>query len=932
MASASLGAAVFQVHRLFDEGSVAALPDGQLLERFVASRDERAFETLVTRHGPMVLATCRAVLGDRHASEDAFQSAFALLVRRASSLRDAEALGGWLHRVAYREAIRLGAEAARRRAVERDAPPPTRAERDHPDELRAIVHAELDRLPESLRLPVVLCDLEGLTKDRAAQHLGWTEATVRGRLERARRLLRTRLARRGLGASAAWLVGSMAGEASASVGPRLAASAVRSASTVVPAVARVAGWVKVAATLAGIGLVGLAGLGWPGAESPVATAPPPAPEVAAVVVPLEDDDPAAPVEVVGRVVDPDGKPVAGAKVRLQVSPTALPREPEPTTTSDADGRFSIRGPRWAFPVKGPWWGPQVVASAPGSGVGLAFAGHVIDTPGEVTVRLVADDVPIEGRVVDLEGRPVAGATVRVWDVFLPTGPDLSNWLDKARRFGVRGPWEGLNTRDLESIPDLPEAATTAGPDGRFRVVGVGRERIAALLISGPGIATAKVFAMTRTGPAIRTADRGRGEPSLTFHAGRFEHVAGPSRPVEGVVTDQDTGAPLPGLKVEGMVFDEDSSIAAPGVGATTGPDGGYRLLGLGQSTRYRLFLKPTAGQPYLPASTVVDAGPISPSAVTHDLRLRRGVLVRGRVTDKATGLPVNRAVVEPYAFIDNPHVGQFLGYRNRDRYGSRTDTDGRFEIVTIPGRGLLTVDANFDRYLTAKRLGGIAGYNPESRSFDTHPFCSSDHHHGIAEINPEANAEAITRDFQLDTGSTATGVILDPEGREIGDLTSSNLSPSGHLQMKPQESARFEAPGVDPDRPRRVSFFHEGRKLAGSIVLPTDGPAVVRLQPWGVVTGRLVDEEGRPESGYSLFANVPGRPGFDPDRGLVPINGRIEIDRDGRFRIERLIPGLAYKVHPSKDVQLYGPVFEGLRVAPGETQDVGDVKVTPFRE
>ena len=123
MASARLGAAILEVHRLFDEGTVAGSSDGQLLDRFVRGRDERAFEAIVTRHGPMVLATCRAVLKDGHAAEDAFQSAFASLVRRASTLRNADALGGWLHRVAYREAIRAGSEASRRRAIEREVPP-----------------------------------------------------------------------------------------------------------------------------------------------------------------------------------------------------------------------------------------------------------------------------------------------------------------------------------------------------------------------------------------------------------------------------------------------------------------------------------------------------------------------------------------------------------------------------------------------------------------------------------------------------------------------------------------------------------------------------------------------------------------------------------------------------------------------------------------
>ena len=79
-------------------------------------------------------------------------------------------------------------------------------------------------------------------------------------------------------------------------------------------------------------------------------------------------------------------------------------------------------------------------------------------------------------------------------------------------------------------------------------------------------------------------------------------MAAPTRAIEGVVTDKDTGAPLAGVKVEGMVFDENSTIPAPGVGATTEPDGRYRLLGLGLATRYRLFVKPSTENPYIQAS------------------------------------------------------------------------------------------------------------------------------------------------------------------------------------------------------------------------------------------------------------------------------------------------------------------------------------------
>ena len=146
----------------------------------------------------------------------------------------------------------------------------------------------------------------------------------------------------------------------------------------------------------------------------------------------------------------------------------------------------------------------MVATAPGFGPGRLVVGHLVETPGEVTVQLVADDLPIEGRVVNLEGRPVAGASIRVSAVFVASSTaNLSKWLDKAREYGTRGPWEGWNTGELAGLLELPGVLGTTGPDGRFRLNGIGRDRIAILSISGPGIATAEVHVLTRPGGRSR---------------------------------------------------------------------------------------------------------------------------------------------------------------------------------------------------------------------------------------------------------------------------------------------------------------------------------------------------------------------------------------------------------------------------------------------
>jgi RNA polymerase sigma factor (sigma-70 family) len=210
MTNESPGTAFRLLHVLFNGGTVAGLTDEQLLQRFTTPKDataEAAFEALVERHGPMVLRVCRNVLDDHHDAEDAFQATFLVLALKAGSVRKHSSLASWLLRVARRVALKARADASRRRAREvrvnmEDLPSdPARSDSarhaDRP-ELRTVIDEEVAHLPEKYRAPIVLCYLEGLTQEVAAQQLGWPAGTVRGRIARARELLRTRLARRGL--------------------------------------------------------------------------------------------------------------------------------------------------------------------------------------------------------------------------------------------------------------------------------------------------------------------------------------------------------------------------------------------------------------------------------------------------------------------------------------------------------------------------------------------------------------------------------------------------------------------------------------------------------------------------------------------------------------------------------------------------------------
>jgi RNA polymerase sigma factor (sigma-70 family) len=203
--------------------------DGQLLRRFLAERDEAAFAALVRRHGPMVLSVCRRVLGNAADAEDAFQATFLVLVRKAHALRWRSVLGDWLHGVARRTAWKAKGAAAHRWIKEQAMARPEAQGDQTRDDWLPLLDEELGCLPEKYRLPVVLCDLEGRTRQEAAAQLGWPEGTVAGRLARARTMLSKRLARRGVVLSGAALSALLPAKSPACVPTPLLSTTTRAA-------------------------------------------------------------------------------------------------------------------------------------------------------------------------------------------------------------------------------------------------------------------------------------------------------------------------------------------------------------------------------------------------------------------------------------------------------------------------------------------------------------------------------------------------------------------------------------------------------------------------------------------------------------------------------------------------------------------------------
>lgn len=178
--------------------------DEQLIDQFLTAQkedSESAFETLLKRHGPMVLGVCRHVLRRDQDAEDAFQATFLVLARKAGTIHNREILGCWLHEVAYRTAIRARERRARstprmeiQEVAESHSGPENAASRN---ELRLLLRAEVDGLPAKYRSLVLHTYMEGKSNEQVARLLGCPVGTVKGRLSRARDLLRARLSRRG---------------------------------------------------------------------------------------------------------------------------------------------------------------------------------------------------------------------------------------------------------------------------------------------------------------------------------------------------------------------------------------------------------------------------------------------------------------------------------------------------------------------------------------------------------------------------------------------------------------------------------------------------------------------------------------------------------------------------------------------------------------
>jgi hypothetical protein len=203
--------------------------------------------------------------------------------------------------------------------------------------------------------------------------------------------------------------------------------------------------------------------------------------------------------------------------------------------------------------------------------------------------------------------------------------------------------------------------------------------------------------------------------------------------------------------------------------------------------------------------------------------------------------------------------------------------------------------------------------------FLCHPFTV----HTLVEIDPPEKAESLSQDILLDPGRMPRATVVGPDGKPLAGaqalgLTAYHKSPN--WTRAPLKGAECTVYGLGADDERQVVFVHPDRRLAGTLKVRGDakGPLTVKLEPWGTVTGRLVRPGGMPQPGVLLQV---------ADR-MLP-NTSFQTDKDGRFRVEGLAPGVKYTLEVVRKGKPTGQVFAGLTIKAAEARDLGDVVGKP---
>ncbi len=635
----------------------------------------------------------------------------------------------------------------------------------------------------------------------------------------------------------------------------------------------------------------------------------------------------------GRVLRPDGKPAAGAALHTLVPRPGEKFKTDMQTQTDRDGRF-----RFALAKKvvdaaleaGPFAEITVLATAPG--LGPDWMAISKPSEGELTLQLVRDDVPIMGRILDLQGKPVAGARITRGRIKAEAAGGIDAYLKDVQDDSMRASNHNFAKNYWTALPgEAASVITDSG--GRFRLTGIGRDRIVDIEIEDPTIQSATISVMTRSVAPVSS-------PPGTFAAetiygATFDYVVPPGRALTGVVRDQKTKQALSGVTVGG---------SETNARVKTDQEGRYMLPGFPKGKSYGLMVLAYEKSPYfVTCRRVPDAAGLDP--ITVDVDCVPGIPMRVKLIDKDTGKPVKGADVFYNPIYPNPHVREVSGYdpvRSHGPYNSGIpQEDGSYLLGVLPGPGGVFVRTAAGKYrqacvdprafFKAPRRDPKGGQDLQYGDLDTIHTAAGAGFAGypqsqfsaIVLVNPPEDSGPLTGEAVLEHEVKREVRAIGPDGEALTGVTPEGdgalIGPAGELTVSK----------LNPLRPARFIFKHAAKKLVGCLVAKGDEaePYAVKLQPWGTIVGRLVDKEGKARPSVDLMTSDWQAAAKDPARGVIPYGQKTGAD--GRFRYEGLVPGQAYSAHAVGEQAMkggFGVVIDHVILKPGETRDLGDVQ------
>ena len=672
-------------------------------------------------------------------------------------------------------------------------------------------------------------------------------------------------------------------------------------------------------------------------------------------------------ELSGRVTDESGNAIAGATVRFQTWKTypILGHQLLGETLTLGDGSFKLSIPENQIgisnlsPVGNGLAGLSVQANGYGS---LEMQWNdkrftqEFENGGPIQIELEQDNV-INGRVVNLEGRPVADAEIEITSTKSLGSKLADKWQAKLTEvkdypqasnlvWNIGGPRLNWTTGSYNHLLQTDK-------NGEFKSEGLPKDSIVHIQIRHPEITTQMIEILNRK------MESNKADEDYIVHGDRPLIVAQPCRPIVGKVIDSKTGNPIPGVKI----YCKRIGIANTVYGTSVAPrthsdeDGNFELLGMPKSSRSRLMVYPPADLPYLiqEISSIPETVGMQPANIT--VKLEQGVWITGQVTDEKTGSGV-KAQINYWPLADNPHFQAATGFQKgnrQDHYGFfdnyRTDFNGAFKVVGLPGKAVLGATVNGQEYRSGvgidrllEELGEpysqqqIEAAKKVGRDLSNKKFLNIRSSYSLKNVSGSsyvpidvpASGLELRDSIEMDSGFDLEFRVVGPNGELVKNFFCSNFD--GFHTQKDFANGVVTLNRMGAKESRTLWLSNKENSLA--VVTTINGEMSkqkersITLQPRAKVRGRLVDAAGKPLSNYQLKITY-----FD--------EAKTTSDKDGYFEFDRLVVGRSEfditihrpKLGPDEERAMELGMFTEFnvkkRLVAGGLLHIGDVTVDP---